>query len=258
MTRLYPALCSVTFRARAPAAIVELAASAGLAAIEWGADLHVRPGGIATARAVRSLTEANGLRVASYGSYWRPGAGFSDIVETALALGAPNIRIWPGYARRDSAGYSLAERRYAANSIRAMADAASRVGIAVSLEYHPKTLTDNLASARALLLEIDLPGVSTYWQPRPGLPLEIALTEIATLAADISHVHVFEWDAAATRFPLAHGRDYWREVFANVQPSRWGGDRYAMLEFVAGDDVEQFCEDAAELGRLLSPLPPRP
>jgi len=66
--QLQPALCSVTFRALAPPAIAELAASAGLAAVEWGADVHVRPGELVAARTVRSLTEANGLRVASYGS----------------------------------------------------------------------------------------------------------------------------------------------------------------------------------------------
>ena len=65
MTRFYPALCSVTFRALTPAAIVELAAAAGLAAIEWGADLHVRPGELATARggpAEYSRTPAAALR----------------------------------------------------------------------------------------------------------------------------------------------------------------------------------------------------
>ena len=249
MTRFYPALCSVTFRALTPAVIVELTAAAGLAAIEWGADLHVRPGELATARTVRHLTEANGLRVASYGSYWRPGGEFSEIIDSALALGAATIRIWPGYTGRHSAGYSADERLVVADSIRAMAHAASRVGIALGLEYHPKTLTDDLASAQALLLEVNHPGVFTYWQPRPGLSLDVALTEIAALAADISHLHVFEWDAAGTRYPLARGRDYWRDVFAAVQPGRWNGDRYAMLEFVADDDVEKFRADAGELVR---------
>ena len=168
MTRFYPALCSVTFRALTPAAIVELAASAGLAGIEWGADLHVRPGELAEARAVRHLTETNGLQVASYGSYWRPGAEFSDLIDTALALGAATIRIWPGFSGRDSAGYSADERFFVADSIRAMVDSASRVGITLGLEYHPKTLTDDLASAQGLLAQVNHLDVFTYWQPRPG------------------------------------------------------------------------------------------
>jgi sugar phosphate isomerase/epimerase len=175
------------------------------------------------------------------------------LIDTALALGAATIRIWPGFSGRDSAGYSPEERRSVADAIRKMADAASREGIALGLEYHPKTLTDDLASAQALLAQVDRPGVFTYWQPRPGLPLDVALTEIAALAADISHVHVFEWDAAGTRLPLARGRDYWRTVLAAVPPGRWQGDRYAMLEFVAGDDVEKFRDDAGELLRLLTP-----
>jgi hypothetical protein len=213
---------------------------------------------LAAARAIRALTEANGLQVASYGSYWRPGSETATLIDTALALGAANIRIWPGYAGRDSAGYATDERRPVADGIRAMAEAAWRAGISISLGYHPKTLTDDLASAQALLAQVDHPGVFTYWQPRPGLPLAIARSEIAALAADISHLHVFEWDEAGTRYPLARGRDYWREVFAAVQPGRWRGDRYAMLEFVADDNLDQFREDAGELVRLLSPSPRRP
>jgi sugar phosphate isomerase/epimerase len=256
--QLRPALCSVTFRALAPPAIAELAASAGLAAVEWGADAHVRPGELAAARTVRSLTEANGLRVASYGSYWRPddASASAAVIETALALGAPNIRIWPGFAGQDSAGYSGEERRVVTDRIRAMADAASSAGISLSLEYHPKTLTDGLDSARILLAEVDHSGLFIYWQPRPGLPIDVACTEVVALALDLSHLHVFEWDAAGTRYPLARGLAYWRDVFAAVRTGRWGGERYAMIEFVAGDEVEQFRTDAGELVRLLGALNP--
>ncbi len=251
--RLVPALCSVTFRGLAPSAIIDLAASAGIAAVEWGADIHVPPGDLAAARNARALTEGRGLRIASYGSYWRPGdrRGDAVLVETAANLGAGNIRIWPGFPGRDSDDYTADERRAVADDIRAVATAAAAAGITLGLEYHPKTLTDRLDSAAALLTEIDHPNVFTYWQPRPGLPLEIARAEVKTLAADISHLHVFQWDAAATRYPLAQGREYWRAILDDLQPGRWQGERYAMIEFVAGDDAAQFRDDAGELLRML-------
>ncbi|MEZ5208343.1 MAG: hypothetical protein R2690_15535 [Acidimicrobiales bacterium] len=69
-----PGLCSVTFRALAVPAVVDLAAEAGLEAIEWGGDVHVPPGDVRRAAAAAQATLATGLRVGSYGSYLFAGA----------------------------------------------------------------------------------------------------------------------------------------------------------------------------------------
>ena len=55
-------LVSVTFRQLDPAAVVEIAARAGLAGIEWGADVHVSDE--EAAYRVAELTSAAGLQVA--------------------------------------------------------------------------------------------------------------------------------------------------------------------------------------------------
>src|SRR5215212_11999351 len=91
-------LVSVTFRPLAPREIVQLAAAAGLRGIEWGGDIHVPHGDLQAARAVRQITADAGLQVLAYGSYFRfqPAAAFEPVLETALALGAPLIRIWAG------------------------------------------------------------------------------------------------------------------------------------------------------------------
>ena len=80
-----PGLCSVTLRALEPSAVVELAAAAGLEAIEWGGDVHVPPGDVDRAGQVRTLTEGAGLAVASYGSYLRC-EGPAAAVEQGCAL----------------------------------------------------------------------------------------------------------------------------------------------------------------------------
>ena len=66
-------LVSITFRQLTPEQIVDLVAETGLAAIEWGGDVHVPHGEVAPARDVRRRTEEAGLIVASYGSYLRVG-----------------------------------------------------------------------------------------------------------------------------------------------------------------------------------------
>jgi sugar phosphate isomerase/epimerase len=256
---LAPALCSVTFRTLTPDEIVALAAAAGLAAIEWGGDVHVPPGDLDRARSVRALTERHGLKVSSYGSYLQPPrdppAAVAAALATAQALGAATIRVWAGSQGRDSADYTAAERNAVAAALRAMADAARDAGLTISLEYHRRTLTDDLASARALLAAVMRPNLHTYWQPRPGLPLGIALNELDGLAADLSHLHVFAWDDAMRRYPLADHAPYWRSVFEALRESRWQGPRYAMIEFVQDDSITAFRQDAAALRRLLAPIP---
>ena len=95
-------LCSVTFRKLPAAEVVELVVRAGLDGIEWGGDVHVLHGEIDLAREVGEMTLAKGLEIPSYGSYYRvaesekQGLTFDTVLQTAVALGAPLIRVWAG------------------------------------------------------------------------------------------------------------------------------------------------------------------
>src|SRR4051812_49693737 len=102
MNQLRTGLVSVTFRALGPQQVVELVRQANLDAIEWGGDIHVPHGDTARAREVRTMTLDAGLAVAAYGSYYRAavsdadGLPFARVLETAVALEAPTIRVWAG------------------------------------------------------------------------------------------------------------------------------------------------------------------
>ncbi|ACP25277.1 hypothetical protein NGR_c15090 [Sinorhizobium fredii NGR234] len=254
MSDFEPGLCTVTFRGLPPESIVDLAREARLAAIEWAGDAHVPPGDTSVARIVGRLCERAGLAI-SYGSYVAPPTDdpseFRHAVESAIALGASNIRIWAGTRRRDSKDYSAGERRATADSIRDMAAEAGRHGISVSLEYHPQSLTDTTESACELIESIAHDNAYLYWQPRPGLPLGEAIAEVARIGQHVSHLHVFAWDRDRNRFPLASAADYWRTILASLPQSRWKGRRLAMLEFVANDEPAAFLEDAATLRKIL-------
>ncbi|MBF9232447.1 sugar phosphate isomerase/epimerase family protein [Microvirga alba] len=256
MTSFSPGLCSVTFRHLKAASIIGAARKAHLTAIEWGGDIHVPPRQVETARSVGAWTRAAGLLPASYGSYVDPPssdmANFESALGTATALGAINIRIWPGTRGRPSSEYSVQERSRTAASINAMAQEAARHGVSISLEHHPNSLTDDTDSAARLMDEIAHRNVYLCWQPRPGLPLRDALVEIGRLGTSISHIHVFAWDESRVRFPLADQEDYWCELLQAMPPSCFPGPRYAFLEFVAHDDLSRFEEDAATLSRLLA------
>ena len=73
---------------------------AGLDGIEWGGDVHVPHGDLRRAREVRDMTRSEAIRIASYGSYYRVGdrapTSFEKVLDTAVELGAPLIRVWAG------------------------------------------------------------------------------------------------------------------------------------------------------------------
>lgn len=250
-----PGLCSVTFRSLSPQAVIDLATANDIKAIEWGADVHVPSGDLANARDVAERTTKAGLTVSSYGSYiFAPDTAPDDVttvLETAKALGTGHIRIWPGSRKRPSADYSLEERRAATQALADIARRAEDYDVTIGLEYHPNSLTDTLPSALQLAQDLPLDNLFFYWQPAPGLPLEDALAEISALGSRICHLHVFAWLADASRLPLAERADYWRACVEALPESRWTKTAYAMLEFVRGDDVGQFVEDAVVLADIL-------
>jgi sugar phosphate isomerase/epimerase len=255
MASFSPGLCSVTFRQLEAWRVVRLAQEVELSAIEWGGDIHIPSSQITIARQIGTATLEAGLEPASYGSYVAPPdsgiEAFERALMTAAALGATNIRIWPGRRDRPSVEYPDYERAYTATQIRDMAASADHIGITVSLEYHPHSLTDGADSAVRLIDQIGHSNVYLYWQPRPGLPLKEALTEISQVGHHLSHVHVFAWDEQQRRHPLAVQEAYWRNIFQAIPETRFQKTRYALLEFVADDAVRHFKEDAETLRRLL-------
>ena len=93
-------LCSVTLRAISAEAVIEAAVRAGLKAVEWGADVHAPPAEHDVLQRVRELSDKRGVRVCSYGSYWKAGvepiARAREVIEAAgvLVSEAQTLRTW--------------------------------------------------------------------------------------------------------------------------------------------------------------------
>ncbi|MBC8078470.1 MAG: TIM barrel protein [Chloroflexales bacterium] len=241
---LFSGLVSVTFRPLPPAAVVRLAVAAGVQAIEWGGDVHVPHGDLRAAREVRQRTESAGLHVAAYGSYFRfqPEAVFEPVLETALELGAPLIRVWAG--DRPSAAADAAYREHIAAESRRIADLAAALGVIIAYEHHADTLTDTTASAVALLRAAG--RTRSLWQPPHDQPLDKQLAGLQAILPWLANLHVFSWEhQSKRRLPLAHGESLWPEVLRIAAQD--GRDHAALLEFVAGDDPAQLLRDAATL-----------
>ena len=128
MTGVRAGLCSITFRSLDVAAIIDLAVSAGLDGIEWGADLHVPAGDGRHATDVARRSADAGLSCPSYGSYVMAGrtstAEVVEVLQTAVDLGTTSVRIWAPFGTGPDA--PAAERATIADGIREAADLAAQ------------------------------------------------------------------------------------------------------------------------------------
>lgn len=252
---LIPGLVSITFRQLPPQDIVSLASESRLRSIEWGGDVHVPHGDRARARDVRRLTQDAGLVVSAYGSYYRAGVSESDglafrrVLDTAVALGAPTVRVWAGAS--GSATASGSTRRAVTADLVRVCDLAAAANVGVGLEFHADTLNDTAESGAALIQDVARPNLTTFWQPPNGVELPAALRGLQLLSPYVSNVHVFHWwPDHLHRHPLEAGADRWSAYLAALGER----PRHVSLEFVRGDDFEQLRHDATTLKRLLARL----
>lgn len=253
MRGLAAGICSVTLRAHSVEEVVALGTSAGLECIEWGGDVHVPHGDLAAARMAASLTEDAGMWVCSYGSYLfadDPGpAAIAAVLDTAEALGAPAARVWAPFGVEP--GCPPERFGSVAGSLHTIAEAADRRGLVVQLEFHGGTLSATARSARQLLAEVGADNVLCGWQPPywDPVPLERELADLALLAPNLAHLHVYSWRPDGTREALSAQADRWPQRLATAAsaPDLHGSSRAALLEFVTDDDPEHLMADAAQL-----------
>ena len=251
-----PGLCSVTFRQRSTGEIIDASVAAGLEGIEWGGDVHVPPGEEAGAATLRRRCADAGLACPSYGSYLCAGRDDDDtadrVITTAVALGAPTVRVWAGPAGSDTT--RATDRRRVADDLARWADRATSAGLALATEFHAGTLTDTAASTTALLEAAGDPPVWTYWQPRDGDAGNADLDELDVIAPHLAHVHVFWWRSWLERFPLDEGGHFWGPALARAKaaPTTFPHPRWAFLEFVPGDDPDALAAEVAALRSWLA------
>lgn len=256
-TALMPGLCSVTMRALAVPEVATLAAECGLATVEWGADVHVPPGDSNAVAAARSAMDDHGLTCCSYGSYLfarSPSADettVADVLDTAVALGATNVRVWATFGDHE------ARRRDRAELVASLQSAAAHAAdrhLTLTLEFHGFTPTDTVDGTIGLLDEVGASNLLSGWQPEYWTPTPPdPVGSIGRLAPRLGHVHVYEWRTAQDRRPLQEGEHWWPSALAAAAEvaSPWPHPRAALLEFVADDDPVRLRADATTLLRLL-------
>lgn len=246
-------ICSITFRELGVQELIDLVKEAGLDAIEWGADIHVKPGDNDWAKEVAEKTKNAGLEVSSYGAYYRAGIeneyAFEDVLETAKNLGAPGIRVWAGFKGSEEASDEY--RNNVVEDTRRIARLAAKEDIYIDFEYHARTLTDTPEGAVEFFKEVGEKNVRSYWQPAVDLPIDVRAESIDMVAPWLSHIHVFQWDVI-DRLDFEVGVDEWKVYLEKIDAARDQelDTRYFLMEFVKDNSPEQFLKDAKALKTL--------
>ncbi|MGW1677334.1 sugar phosphate isomerase/epimerase family protein [Saccharopolyspora sp. NPDC002376] len=246
---IIPGLASVTFRRLDPAQIVSVAVDCGLQVVEWGGDVHVPCGATDTARTVSALCADHGIEIGTYGSYYKAGNTpeheFDAVVRTAVALRAPRVRVWAGVA--GSADVDAEQRAHIIADLQRCADLCAVEGLQLTVEYHVKSLTDDIDSVVRLYDEVGRDALVPHWQPRELPVADTCVREVRALLPKLASVHAFSWgaDGFTERHALADRVDVWDAVLRELAAD--GRRREVLLEFVPGDSVDMCRRDAAVL-----------
>ena len=97
----------------------------------------------------------------------------------------------------------------------------------------------------------DVDNLDTLWQPPNGQPEDVCVQSLRAVLPRVSNVHVFHWGPRGwqDRHALTDGLDRWTNYFRILREHP--RPRWALLEFVKGDDPEQYLRDAAALREIL-------
>lgn len=239
-------ITSVTFRTLSVEKIMELCEENRLQGIEWGSDVHLLKGEVQKAIQISECCASKELKIYAYATYYKlmqgldPVSEFGALLEIAVALKAPVIRIWAGR----TASFDVDEEFYqqAAKEARILCDMAAEFKIVVAFEYHRKSLTDNASSALKLIRLIDRDNVKLYWQPNPELSLKKNLEELKQVRHVVVQVHAFSWNERNERFPLKKHEKQWLQYLLWIPQNC-----PILLEFIQNDSMEQFYKDALTL-----------
>jgi sugar phosphate isomerase/epimerase len=242
-------VCSVTFRQLPAEEVIALVKQAGLSCIEWGGDVHVPHGDHDQGRYIREKMRDAQFATAAYGSYYRVGeseaAGlkFEDVLETAMCLDAPTVRVWAGSQASDQADESYVQQ--VVEDATRIAELAAAHDISVSFEFHRNTLTDTNNAALELLQTCNHDNLYSFWQPPHYTSQAYRAEGLCMLLPRLTNVHVFNWPEPGVRRPLAEASAQWQHYIEIVASSQ--RTHPLLLEFVDQDSPAAFLRDAQTL-----------
>lgn len=240
-------LVSVSFRDHTPEEIVGAALAAGLSVIEWGSDVHAPKGDRLRLEKTAALCRKQGVRVFSYGTYFRLGETpfdqLNDYLDAAAILGAGVLRLWCGTKGYEN--YTPDEWQMLITECRRAAALAAEKKVTLCMECHQGTVTDCVEGALRLMREVDSSHFLMYWQPNQDKTVEENCRYAEKIAPYTKAVHVFNWKGE-DRLPLGEAVETWREY---LKP--FSKDITCLLEFMPDGRLETLPREGQALKTIV-------
>lgn len=242
-------MTSLTLGGYTPAQVITVAKEAGIQGIEWGvSEGHMALKDAQRAQIIRKLSQESGIEIFSLGAYcyMEDREECDQVLETAVLLGAPVIRIWAG--TKPPCECEESYKDLIAKNTFYMAERAVKRGIKLGFEYHPWTLTETAEDAVDLIKRVNHPSVALYWQPSGGLSIEKNVhNRNLVLPMCVGNIHVQNYSSTAGYGLLSEIRERLEVYFGDIRHE----DYHVMIEFVKDGSVENLKADAAALQEII-------
>ena len=239
-------LVSISFRNLSAEEIIRLTKESGLAAIEWGSDVHAQKDDIRELWRIREQMDNAGLYTSSYGTYFRVGENspdeLCDYLSAANILGTKILRLWCG--RKNYEDMTEAERQWIIEESKRAADIAERAGVTFCMECHNNTFTSCSEGALRLMNSVNSGAFGMYWQPSRLINQKANLDYASAISPYARNIHVFNWSEHG-RHPLSSGLDVWGKYV-----SHFDGTQHLLLEFMPDNSAESLLGEAMALAEL--------
>lgn len=247
MNSLKLGVASVTFRKKTQEEIVKIVKDNGVSFIEWGADVHVKS--IDEAKKVKSLCEENGIKISSYGSYYRVGRNnkkeWEEICKIANEMSATSIRVWLG--EKDSEKYTEEEYKNLLKDAVFMCDVAEKYGLEISAECHDNTFNNNTYSFLKFKDDLKRDCFKTYFQSR-YTKFQYDMDRIDKTFDFIDNMHVSYRDLDKEQLFKKKDKKYIDKLINKMQSKNFDG--IVMIEFVKSDSEKNFKKDVEKLRKF--------
>lgn len=208
--------------------IVEIAKRTGAECIEWGGDIHVTD--VETAKKAKELCDKSGIRICSYGSYYRVGscdkAEWKKICEIANAMKAETVRVWLGKDDSEKTDDETYARLVA--DAKSMCETAVEYGIKVCPECHGNTYNNNTDAFLKIREDVGYENFTTYFQSLYRRR-EYDLDRIERTLPYIGCVHVSYFEQFREQFPERNPK-YMDALIKKLSECGYDGD--VLVEFV--------------------------
>ena len=202
--------------------IVNIALDSGVDCIEWGGDIHVKD--IADATKAKKLCDDAGIKISSYGSYYRVGSKnaseWEKICKIAHTMGAESVRVWLGKA--DSEKTDDATYRNLVEDAKVICSTAKEYGLIVCPECHDNTYNNNTDAFLKIQKDIACDNFGTYFQSRYKRK-EYDLDRIERTLPFTQSVHISWSEQLREQFPK-HDKAYIDVLLDKILTSGFNGN----------------------------------